>query len=282
MLPPPEGTTVKDSADGRAEQPIREIAVRTMLQASALAQTRRSAHDRTTHDYNYQKGDMVDYHRPAAEKDASGWHGPVLAINMPQNKRIIARIYNREVPCKYQDVRFSLLIALMFHLGKPNVDSAEDFWTMVHRCISRLTPGASKLFGQTFEYTRSRVTTEATRKEPRMAQATHHLVQNIMTVDMFRCVRVGRGLKRLRAMTGIEHHFLAHWHDQDVNDYEIVELPNVDIDVSTVIETNLDHRLMMVINIVSYGDDYPIALNETSASQSLQTDANEHHNDDHL
>ena len=77
MLPPIEAHCGVDSADGRQEQRVRQIAINSITQASALAQTRNALAGKSSHSGHalYEPGDYVDYHRPTGDKDKSGWRG---------------------------------------------------------------------------------------------------------------------------------------------------------------------------------------------------------------
>ncbi|CAK0884433.1 unnamed protein product [Prorocentrum cordatum] len=79
MLPPIPGTGSTDSADGRQEQRVRQIAINSFVQASALSQTRRDLSGKSSSSGQgmYQPGDYVDYYRRSADKDTSGWYQDV-------------------------------------------------------------------------------------------------------------------------------------------------------------------------------------------------------------
>ena len=91
--------------------------------------------------------------------------------------------------------------------------------------------------------------TEATRRESRIAAVIHNFVQNVLSINSFRSVRVGRGVKRLRKMTGVAHHILAHWHEQDHDDFLVLELPNTDVELEDAIEGDITNRLMVLVSI---------------------------------
>ena len=125
MLPPIEGESIHDGADGRKEQRIRHIAINSMVQASAIAQTTRATKSRSSSSTfsDYNAGDLIDYHRPPPSKDVTGWHGPVpVTKNEPEIGQVIARINGRDLPCRYQDVRHTLLVTLMFFLELPTTN----------------------------------------------------------------------------------------------------------------------------------------------------------------
>lgn len=93
ILPPLADSTTADgagdSADGRREARIREIAINSMTQASAMARVNRASSARTTSSTQgkYQPGDLVDYWRKLEGKDTSPWHGPVPVIRDSPSER---------------------------------------------------------------------------------------------------------------------------------------------------------------------------------------------------
>eukprot|EP00959_Pyramimonas_sp_CCMP1952_P407254 8535213-Pyramimonas_sp.AAC.1 len=61
------------------EQTIRRVFIEAITQATAVAKTNRALRTKTsvTGQHYYDKGDLVDYHRPTTAKDDwGGWNGP--------------------------------------------------------------------------------------------------------------------------------------------------------------------------------------------------------------
>ena len=57
---------------------LREIAVQTMVEQTALQRIQRAANSKTLRageQLNLKVGDLVDVFRPAKQKDAPGWRG---------------------------------------------------------------------------------------------------------------------------------------------------------------------------------------------------------------
>ena len=77
MLPPlldaDAADTKGDSADGRREARIREIAVNSMVQATSIARISRTLNSKTVGDtqIEYRAGDLVDYRKQPHTKDKS-------------------------------------------------------------------------------------------------------------------------------------------------------------------------------------------------------------------
>ena len=66
---------------------VREIAIQTMVQATAQARAQRALNTRTlpagqTHEYH--TGDLFDFWTDPGSRDFSGWRGPARIIDMSQ------------------------------------------------------------------------------------------------------------------------------------------------------------------------------------------------------
>ena len=64
---------------------LREIAVQTMVELTAKARMERALNSRTRRSreqLELAKGDQVDFHRPPATKDESGWRGPATVVQV--------------------------------------------------------------------------------------------------------------------------------------------------------------------------------------------------------
>ena len=120
-----------------------------MVQASAQAQIYRARPGKGGGRHpEHRVGDMVDYHRPLASKDESGWHGPVpvTAIGAPAGI-VICRIAGQARLCGFADVRLSLLVPRVFFDEVADTSSSSGIWPGVKTAISSLPVGVSKLYG---------------------------------------------------------------------------------------------------------------------------------------
>ena len=271
MLPPIEGESIHDGADGRNEQRIRHIAINSMVQASAIAQTTRATKSRSSSSTfsDYNAGDLIDYHRPPPSKDVTGWHGPVpVTKNEPENGQVIARINGRDLPCRYQDVRHTLLVTLMFFFGAANNQGSAT--RIVIDYVENMTEGTTKFFGMIRDRSWNLQRSDATRQEHRIAAALHYLVQNVLTIEHALAVRVGTGLRRLNPIAGADRSFIYWWPRGNPNDVKITESRNMKVNLMNLIGDDcLAMNVLQVFVDESGGDPLSDAVN-TNAMEGFR------------
>lgn len=221
-----------DSIDGRREQRIRELALQSMIQAPAQARTNRARTSKHPGKHlDYKVGDMVDYHRPPNTKDDLGWHGPVPITKVGEPKgTVTCRINGQDRLCRLADVRFSVLISLVFYNEDegPRACSqgcADD----VKSHVQAMIVGVHKLSGSAVNAEGNLITTKSTIQERVFAQKLYHYVSNILTIERVMCIRVGKGLKKIKAFPGADHIYLVYW--STLAPLTIVELSNTDQDL---------------------------------------------------
>ena len=116
-----DGHPETSDAGERVVNRIREISAQSMIQTTAAGQLTRALRAKTGigGEGLYRVGDLVDYHRPPPSKEVSGWTGPVPVIeNKPERRQVICRIEGRNMPCRYPDVRHTLLVLYTFLVGE--------------------------------------------------------------------------------------------------------------------------------------------------------------------
>ena len=89
------------------------IAIETMVQATAQAKTKRALQTRTLlagQRMDYRAGDLVDFYRHPSNKDTSGWKGPakVLSNNTPEHGCCQLQYLRSPFECRFQDMRHHL------------------------------------------------------------------------------------------------------------------------------------------------------------------------------
>ena len=99
---------------------IREVALQRIIESTAIARINRAIRSVATvpgEALDLKPGDLVDFHRPASSKDASGWHGPAKVIrSTPERGQVLVKWHGREVLCRYPDVhRFIEFHSLVLH-----------------------------------------------------------------------------------------------------------------------------------------------------------------------
>ena len=281
MLPPiePPGDAAGDSADGRKEARVREIAIQSIIQASSLARTRRAASTRTSSSGQglYEPGDLVDWHRPPASKDESGWRGPAQVVrNVPSDGGVIIKSNGRELPCRYQDVRHTLLVAHTFLTGlftTPN--SAAD---VVIDFINSLAAGTVKTFGMILDRSGAMKMTAATRQEPRLVAALSFVTRNHLMIDNVVAVRLAHGARRLNHLTQADSSLLYWWPLSSPSNVSIIEHPASDINMLQLVGSEYPNIASMQTFISDDSDhSFERIVNELAATpEGSVNDGDEH------
>jgi len=185
-----------DSADGRKEARVREISIESMIQTTSMARTVRAIDAKTSpsgHD-RYRPGDLVDANRHSGNKDVSSWRGPITVVkNNPDEGQVICRMHGRDRPCRYQDVRHSLLTVFTFVEGFLNVPGGAH--KLVVEYIEHMRPGSSELFGLTADRLGKMMPTAASTNKPRIMTALQFMISNNLMLEDVVSVRLGFGVK---------------------------------------------------------------------------------------
>ena len=207
---------------------------------------------------------------PPGNKDESGWHGPVSVTGVGQPKgTITCRINGKDRPCRLTDVRFSMLIALVHFTDESSCTSERQCSKDVKEYIQALKPGSHKLFGSSFNNSGKLVTTKATTLELQFAQRLFFFIANVLTLRDVFCVRVGKGLKHVKAFPGADYYYLVYWLPR--SPFTIVELANIDQDLSQVLYSDdLKETCMRLIAIAPGQPSMSVPLNEEEISASAQ------------
>ena len=90
------------------ESRVRERALQTMVQATSQARITRAMRTRTVipGEELFELDDEVEYHRPSAQKDVPGCHGPAAVIGaLSDQGQVVIRRKENELRCRFQDVR---------------------------------------------------------------------------------------------------------------------------------------------------------------------------------
>ncbi len=132
---------------------IREISVQQMVEGTARVRTDRALRTRTLpagEREEYKIGEQVDFYRPPASKDISGWIGPAKIIDISNISRGTITVRHRtEMPIevRLQDLRRHL--AFLVFLGAPHAPCTlvGSGWELIVRTIEHLARGRSIYLG---------------------------------------------------------------------------------------------------------------------------------------
>ena len=222
MLPPLEPNSTGDSVDGRKERRIREIALSSMCQVSALNHVVRALSTKTQQDGAtlYKPGDLIDYHRPPTDKDLSGWHGPVPVVrNLPEKGQVIIHLNGRDFPNRYQDTRHTLLIILLAFDGITNNTTHAKHVLLTH--MSQMQPGSIQLFGLNPSPEGNLVPTRASSQHKHITQALAFIARNVLQITDAIAVRIGRGIRRFGRYNNATHQCTVWWKPNDIDNAQM-------------------------------------------------------------
>ena len=90
---------------------------------------------------------MVDYFRPPANKDTSGWHGPARVVkHLPELGQVLVNINGVDRPCRLQDVRLSLmLLSVLYNVLDEDLAAQKE----IIKFISNLPENGTLTLGYT-------------------------------------------------------------------------------------------------------------------------------------
>ena len=204
MLPelPEEGETQQQdgSTTDEQRQKVRELALQSMIQHTATAKIHRSMRTPTSGYPEYKPGDLVDYHRPSNNKDTSGWHGPVPVIkHMPDLGQVLCKIAGKELPCRLQDVRLTLLVLQCSIYGLWNELSGAH--SAVLTFLARTQHGKLHTFGYALDaYGRLHISKDA-RLQPRLFNALIYIATTSLKIFNPMSIRIGKRHPKIQAFS---------------------------------------------------------------------------------
>ena len=284
MLPPIEGHCGKDSADGRQEQRVRQIAINSFVQASVLAQTQRALAGKSSSSGHklYEPGDYVDYYRKGSDKDTSGWRGPVKVVsNSPHDGGVICRINNRDQPCRYQDIRHTLHLVFSTQLTYFSSNDERSRGKQLRTVLDyaeALANGTQQLFGTLYDsQTPKWVTTTALKQNHRLTAALHWVAQNVLFLNQVMAVRVARGVQRLTQLRGADYYYVYSWYPGDFRNVQILEHDNDRMNLHKALGAEWKDMVHLQIFIHDvHGRSMGTALNEAGIDAFSQQSGHDH------
>ena len=134
---------------------LREIAVQAMVEGTPKARLSRSKNGRTTisaETLNLKTGEEVDIFRKPTTKDASGWHGPAIVVDVNSAKRgvVSVRFHNKISEVALADIRRHL--TLFTFLQDTQISSVHtNVFQFIKDSIERLPIRSYKQFGQVLQ-----------------------------------------------------------------------------------------------------------------------------------
>lgn len=199
------------SPDDRDEARLRELAVQSMVDATAKARMQRADKSKTRPAGELQGlavGDLVEFYRPPPTKDVSGWHGPATVTDLlALDHGIIGiRWQGRSMTCRTQDVRRALLYPVFLTrapVSSPmeEIRNAAGHLRDVHRLGWVQAPDGGKW-----------VECRDNKLMPRVMLAGLQVASCHLHLDGCVSMRIGRGARKLEGIANMDDGLLLWWH----------------------------------------------------------------------
>jgi hypothetical protein len=137
-----ENLDEEGAPNDRVEARIREVASQTMVEATAQARINRALRTQTAlpGQASFELGDRVEYHRPSATKDTSGWRGPgVITEFLFDQGQVALNHQGTDIRCRVQDAR--QFIGLGMVLPDLQLGSTREAFQVFKQYIEPKVPG---------------------------------------------------------------------------------------------------------------------------------------------
>ena len=125
LLPEADRPTITEDLSDISR--LRELALSTMVETTSQQRLNRAMKHRARpagERFDYRPGQLVDLHRPANQKTASGWRGPaevVAAHN--QDGYVDVKWRGRVLSVRFADLRMHILAVFMLQMEDPSMTS---------------------------------------------------------------------------------------------------------------------------------------------------------------
>ena len=212
---------------------------------------------------------MVEYYRDPTTKDDSGWRGPatIVSSNPSANSVTIKTPDNREIRCRFQDVRRVIQhVALVFGLLQDRSAAAFECYRIVLSFIDNCAKGKFHTFGYLWTNGRYEPTRE-TKRHHNVAQALDYIVSNVLRLPRVLSIRLGRAINRFPLMAHADRSLLIWW-NRNFEDHHTYETDgNVNIHTPTIVgdEWNL-YRYIQLHFSMDAQTTFSAAVVETTES----------------
>ena len=208
MLPdidaPPNDTA---AGPGRYMHRVREIALQKIIETTALERIHRAMRTHTTSAsaaMDLKEGELVDFHRPPARKDESGWRGPAKIIkNLPARGQAVVRWLSNDIVVRYPDIR-KYMDFNCFVYGTFCPSRAID---IIESHLSTCTPGIITTLG----YVRVGNAWQKAKGHEQLALAMEHFARvSLCFPDVYQA-RLGRAVPKFPNAVEAHHYVVLAW-----------------------------------------------------------------------
>ena len=213
-LLPSDDAVMDDNVSGENSRHmfrVREIAVQAIAEGTAQERMKRALHTKTQPagvEFEFKIGQNVDYFRPPAHKDASGWRGPgtIVDLSRLEHGRVGVRTSTDQViTCRLQDVRHSLVTwsdELFSFFGAPDFISpsgtqAHQAQQVAQAAVDALRVGSVLTLGHVRTAAGLWTETPHTGQHRDVYQACMFVAETVFCLRSVVAVRLGRAIRSL-------------------------------------------------------------------------------------
>ena len=194
---------------------LRELAVATITESSARERLRtamRTPTRPTGEELEFKVGDTVEYYRPPAHKDLSGWRGPATVTDLTrlEHGRIGLRTStDLAITCRVQDVRHRLVY--LAELEAPLSSHAGKAQAYLQEALENISQGAVFTLGQVPTNNGDFVESAHTPQRRMVLQAALFVGEVIFQLQTVAAIRIAKGVKTLSAKQSYSHSVVIWW-----------------------------------------------------------------------
>ncbi len=201
-----------ERADERSVHRLRELAVQTMVEATAHARMQRAAASSTRPAgelLQLAAGDLIEFHRPGLTKDTPGWRGPAVVTDLSRLSEGVVGFnwQSRHMTARTQDVRRALMFLHLLAHSHPVQSPSSEVMALAETLNDVVRLGWMHSAGSWREC-------EANKQFPRALLAALHMAS--CNLQLAGCVglRLGSNVRKLEGVTGADEALLLWWTDR--------------------------------------------------------------------
>lgn len=195
-----------DEPEDRASAKLRELAISSMVQATAKERARIAASTKTRVSGELLAlvpGDLVEFHRPKHSKDVSGWKGPAIVTDVTNLERgqVAIRWQSGIIFCRVPDIRRALMYPIFLSQHSINTPMEE-----LYNAAGKMSDVMR--FG--WVHKEKWMPCTAYQQQPRTLAAGLHAAAYYFHLEGCIGFRIGRGAHKLEAVS-VDDGLLLWW-----------------------------------------------------------------------
>ena len=282
-VPPllPDSLAITDDTEGHQNAQhthrLREIAIQCIVEASAQDRLKRASHTLTKpagEEFEYKLGEQVEYFRPPASKDASGWRGPATICDLSrlEHGRVGIRTRGDNVlTCRLQDIRRCLayMIDIESSISSPAGQAQHVLQDFVDNMKSG--PEGTMLLGNILSQGGWRMT-KITERHQVVYQAAVIVAEMALQVQNVAAVRIGKGVRTLSKKSEYAGSTTIFWTAAGTRSLEFINSEDTYVSFVAMIGQNWTNvRFVQYLTLTAEDDFQNSTKDEVSVSDASPT-----------